>query len=135
MLLRLDPPRPRSRISLTALIDVVFILLLFFMLTTQFTRWRSLDVPMAQETAEPVDEQPLRIGLDAAGWLSLGEARIAPGSACVADASAVLAGASVPVVLRPQADARVQPIMDALDCLRAAGAAELVLADAAAAAH
>ena len=54
MLLRLDPPCPRSRISLTALIDVVFILLLFFMLTTQFTRWRSLDVPMAQETAEPV---------------------------------------------------------------------------------
>ncbi|MBK6278385.1 MAG: biopolymer transporter ExbD [Gammaproteobacteria bacterium] len=45
MLLRLDPPCPRSRISLTALIDVVFILLLFFMLTTQFTRWRSLDVP------------------------------------------------------------------------------------------
>lgn len=135
MLLRLDLPRPRSRISLTALIDVVFILLLFFMLTTQFTRWRSLDVPLAQEAAERVEERPVRVGLDAAGWLSLGEVRIAPGSGCVAEAAAALAGASAPVVLRPQADARVQSIMDALGCLRAAGAAGLVLADAAAAEH
>ena len=134
-MLRLEPPRPRSRISLTALIDVVFILLLFFMLTTQFTRWRSLDVPLAQEAAEPADEEPLRVALDAAGWLTAGEARIAPGSSCAAEAGSLLGGSTAPVVLRPAADARVQPIMDALDCLRAAGAAELVLADAATAEH
>lgn len=135
MLLRLEPPRPRSRISLTALIDVVFILLLFFMLTTQFTRWRSLDVPLAQEAAQPADEQPLRVALDAAGWLAVGDARIAPGSSCAAEARSLLGGSTAPVVLRPAADARVQPIMDALDCLRAADAAELVLADAATAEH
>lgn len=33
--------RPRKGISLTALIDVVFILLMFFMLTSSFTQWNS----------------------------------------------------------------------------------------------
>lgn len=35
-------PRRRHTISLTPLIDVVFILLLFFMLATNFTDWREI---------------------------------------------------------------------------------------------
>ncbi len=132
MPLQLDPPRPRSRISLTPLIDVVFILLLFFMLTTQFTRWRSLDVPLVQDAAAQVEDPPLRVALDAAGWLGVGAARIAPGSACAAEAARQLAGNTAPVVLRPGLEVRVQQIMDALGCLRAAGVAGLALADAAA---
>ena len=34
-------------ISLTALIDVVFILLLFFMLTTSFSQWRAINISTA----------------------------------------------------------------------------------------
>lgn len=37
-------PRRRAKIGLTALIDVVFILLLFFMLSTSFSHWQSLSV-------------------------------------------------------------------------------------------
>ena len=41
-------------ISLTALIDVVFILLMFFMLTSSFSQWQMLDllVPTSNEQAE-----------------------------------------------------------------------------------
>lgn len=41
-------------ISLTALIDVVFILLMFFMLTSSFSQWQMLDllVPTSSEQAE-----------------------------------------------------------------------------------
>lgn len=37
------PPR-RARISLTPLIDVVFILLVFFMLASSFLDWRAIDL-------------------------------------------------------------------------------------------
>lgn len=40
----------KQRISLTALIDVVFILLLFFMLTTNFNHWYAVDVSTASSS-------------------------------------------------------------------------------------
>jgi len=42
----------KGRISLTALIDVVFILLLFFMLTTSFSHWRAIQVSTASSSQE-----------------------------------------------------------------------------------
>ena len=44
--------RRRSRIGMTALIDVVFILLMFFMLTSSFNRWKAVDFrsPVAVES-------------------------------------------------------------------------------------
>lgn len=38
------PPRRRAQISLTPLIDVVFILLVFFMLASNFTQLRAIEV-------------------------------------------------------------------------------------------
>lgn len=55
---RIARPRPRrSPISLTALIDVVFILLVFFMLASSFLDWRSitLDAPTAGAQAAPME--------------------------------------------------------------------------------
>lgn len=40
----------RRLISLTPLIDVVFILLLFFMLSSGFTQWRQMDITAASES-------------------------------------------------------------------------------------
>ena len=39
-----SPPRRRASISLTPLIDVVFILLVFFMLASSFLDWRAIDL-------------------------------------------------------------------------------------------
>lgn len=49
-----DNGRRARPISLTALIDVVFILLMFFMLTSSFSQWQMLDllVPTSSEQAE-----------------------------------------------------------------------------------
>lgn len=44
MSLVLTQPRKKKAIGLTPLIDVVFILLLFFMLTTTFNRWEFIDL-------------------------------------------------------------------------------------------
>jgi len=43
----------KRNISLTALIDVVFILLMFFMLTTQFTQWQSIPLQLSQASSIP----------------------------------------------------------------------------------
>lgn len=50
-------------ISLTPLIDVVFILLLFFMLTSEFVEWRSLELSMGGASTErsTKTEMPIRL--------------------------------------------------------------------------
>ncbi len=54
--MRLDLVSPRQvKVSLTPLIDVVFILLLFFMLTTQFSKQQAMriELPITDATALP----------------------------------------------------------------------------------
>ncbi len=50
MLLEHPLTAKRRLISLTPLIDVVFILLLFFMLSSGFTQWRQMDITAASES-------------------------------------------------------------------------------------
>ena len=57
MPLKLDQPRKKQLVSLTPLIDVVFILLLFFMLTSSFVAWRTLDTPLAAPSQEVLPDQ------------------------------------------------------------------------------
>jgi len=52
MLLDLNRPARRKTISLTPLIDVVFILLLFFMLTSSFLHMRQIDVSAATQSRQ-----------------------------------------------------------------------------------
>jgi biopolymer transport protein ExbD len=48
-------------IDLTSLIDVVFILLLFFILTTTFTRESTIRITLPEASAEDVTQSPLLI--------------------------------------------------------------------------
>ena len=59
MKLALAKPRRRSLMSLTPLIDVVFILLLFFMLASDFSQersisWQSVDKGETQPSLQPI---------------------------------------------------------------------------------
>lgn len=57
MLLKTSQPRRKQLISLTPLIDVVFILLLFFMLTSTFVTWHTVDTPLPAPDKQNVAEQ------------------------------------------------------------------------------
>lgn len=129
MQLPLEATRRRSAISLTPLIDVVFILLLFFMLSSQFVRWQSLDIPLAQNSPVQSDVLPLILLVSDVGELRKGEATLPLGTFCARQV-AVWLDTTRPVILRPQARTSVQQILAALDCLREAGATRLTLADA-----
>ena len=74
--------RPRRAedpdVSLTPLIDVVFLLLIFFMVTTTFRKEGEFDVtlPEASNTETVREEQHLTIMVDAAGFYQVGELRL-----------------------------------------------------------
>ncbi|TVQ69900.1 MAG: biopolymer transporter ExbD [Oceanospirillales bacterium] len=74
MQLNLQPAKRRKALSLTPLIDVVFILLLFFMLTSSFIKWHNMELAVSNPSNSSVqssDQSPLLFTLDEAGDLSL----------------------------------------------------------------
>ena len=71
------PTRRRAIISLTPLIDVVFILLVFFMLASSFLNWRSiaLDTVLPSTASHAsTNKQPLLLGVSATETQLNGEA-------------------------------------------------------------
>ena len=63
------------RISLTPIIDVVFILLIFFMLATNFQKFNQMDINIATETVAPsiLDKEVFIIKFDSSGNYKLND--------------------------------------------------------------
>lgn len=71
---------PDLMIDLAPLIDVVFILLIFFMVTTTFDRESALEVNLPESSQEkPLAEQPqlIEISIDASGHYAVDGKRLA----------------------------------------------------------
>ena len=60
-------------VNLTPLIDVVFLLLIFFMVSTTFTKETHLDIdlPQADADKQPVSEKQIEVVVDRSGNLSV----------------------------------------------------------------
>ena len=120
-------PRPRRRISLTPMIDVVFLLLVFFMLAARF----------GVEQAIPLD-----VGRGAGAWEGpprlvdilpegqrLNGVAVSP-EALVAGLAPLVSAPGDPVILRAQDGAALQRLVDVMETLAAAGYTGLVLMEA-----
>jgi Biopolymer transport protein len=68
--MRIDlPVRRRRPLSLTSLIDVIFLLLLFFMLSSTFTRFAEVDISAGTVSAQAAAQVPdILIRLASDGW-------------------------------------------------------------------
>jgi biopolymer transport protein ExbD len=124
----LAPPtrRPRRRPALTPLIDVVFLLLVFFMLAAQFGREGALDLATgggAGEYRGPPRLVTLRPDGVALNGVSLAEEALAEALAPLTD------GPDDAVVLRPEGGADVQRLTDLAERLNAAGFTRLILVE------
>jgi biopolymer transport protein ExbD len=66
--------RPATGIDITPLIDVVFLMLIFFMVSTTFTREAHLNLSLPEADAEPVvgDTLPLELVISADGKYAIG---------------------------------------------------------------
>lgn len=120
--------RERRRLRalpLTALIDVVFILLVFFMLASRLVAERALPLSAAAEGGGG-GEGALLVEALPDGYRLGGEALDAEGLAARLSARLAI-DPTTPVVLRTAPGADVQRVVSALDAMAAAGVADAAL--------
>lgn len=122
--------RRRATIGLTPLIDVVFILLIFFMLASSFLDWRSIEVSAGTTgAARPGLTGALLIDIRTDG-LRLSGAPVTPAELSQKIAARVAMRADQRIVVRPGAGVDVQRTVAVLDRLAVAGAHDVTLAAA-----
>jgi biopolymer transport protein ExbD len=121
--------RRRPLIGLTPLIDVVFILLVFFMLASSFVDWRAIDLMAPAErdaSATGAVEGALLVEVRPDGLRFAGE--FLPLDAVAGRVMARLAAApDTPVLVKPAAGVNLQDTVTVLDRLTGAGASNLSL--------
>ena len=120
-------------ISLTSLIDVVFTLIIFFVVTTTFEDRTALEVALPEASAEPMAQQqePLLLVVDRDGRYFVGPNEVLnPDAASLRAAIARVAGddRERPVVIRADARAQHQSVVTAMDVLGQLGFTRLQLA-------
>lgn len=122
--------RRRAQIGLTPLIDVVFILLVFFMLASSFLDWQSIDISAGKTgAAQPGLEGALLVDVQADGLRLSGEEMTSEELSARIEAR-IAEHPDQRIVLRPEQGVDVQRIVTVLDQLSTAGAEDVTLADA-----
>ncbi|MDW8479627.1 MAG: biopolymer transporter ExbD [Xanthomonadales bacterium] len=132
--MRIGGPRSEEpEISLTPLIDVVFTLIIFFVVTTTFHERAqiALDLPEGGEPKAQVEEAPLVVSVDREGRYYVGEREVLgrDGASLLAAIRAVAGeDRGRRVLLRADASASHQAVVTALDALGRAGLARISIA-------
>ncbi|MEX5563045.1 biopolymer transporter ExbD [Pseudophaeobacter sp. 1A16562] len=124
MTLAFGAPRRKKRISLAPMIDVVFLLLVFFMLASQFGRDRV--VPLTMGGAGAAYQGPPRLVLVTADGLHLNGVPVAA-DALAAQLISLTQEMSDAIILQPDKTASLQQMMDAAVLLTDAGFTGLVI--------
>jgi biopolymer transport protein ExbD len=120
-------------INLTPLIDVVFLLLIFFMVSTTFEHQSRIKIELPEATAEPTEqeEEPLEIIIDAQGRYFIGEEQVVNTrlkTLKAAISKAVGARQGMPVTIRADAKTPHQAVVTALDATSQLGLTHISLA-------
>lgn len=125
-----DVPRPPTvRLDLTPLVDVIFLLLIFFMVSTTFQENQGieLDLPDATSATESDDDQ-LRVRLDDEGGVYFQERKLGVDSLEDAARAALERVERQFVVVEADARAEHGAVVAVMDALRRAGAKGLTVA-------
>ncbi|KAA9131944.1 biopolymer transporter ExbD [Marinihelvus fidelis] len=133
--MQLNPRKEEEpEINMTSLIDVVFLLLIFFMVSTTFERQAALkiDLPEASAQEEPT-EQPrqLELAIDAEGRMFLNDAQLVDNRpATIRSALAELAGEGreLPIIIRADAQTPHHFVVTAMDVTGQLGFTRLSIA-------
>ena len=121
-------------ISLTGLIDVVFLLLIFFMVSTTFERQAVLkvDLPEATNVSAPQDQpDSFELVIDSSGQFYLNDRQLLDGRTATIEAALVEAAGedrTVPVILRADAQTPHHFVVTAMDVTAKLGFSRLSIA-------
>lgn len=128
------PPRSNEPdVNLTPLIDVVFLLLIFFMVSTTFKRESELNIDLPRATAQPTEtrERPLEITIDADGRIFVNQQGLVNnqlGTLMKAIQQASDNRTDIPLIISADAKTPHQAVVTALDAARKLGITHLSLA-------
>ena len=121
-------------VNLTSLIDVVLLLLVFFMVSTSFVKEAVLKVDLPQASERPVAaevEEQLEITLGVGGEVRVNDRELInsrPDTLRAAISKTVGENREIPVVLRADANATHQSVVTAMDVLGRMGFTRLSIA-------
>lgn len=122
------PARPRRRASLTPMIDVVFLLLVFFMLAARFGIEGALPLTLGTPGAADDYAGPPRLVDVRPEALALNGVAVEEG-ALIADLSRLTETPDDPILLRPRDGSDLQRLVAVLEALRDAGFGRLVIVE------
>jgi biopolymer transport protein ExbD len=120
-------------VNLTPLIDVVFILLLFFMVSTTFQRESEINIELPEASAEPVEEreETLEIVIDAEGHYFIDEQQVVNTELeTLKQAIEKFRGerSEIPVVIRADRQTPYESVVRAMDATAQLGLLQMSLA-------
>lgn len=119
-------------INLTPLIDVVFLLLIFFMVTTKFKHDSELKIELPEASAEPVtqEREVMVVSIDAQGQFAIGNQRVLKSTPeeFKRALQKVVKDTSIPLVVRADGRAPTQAIVTVMDAAQQLGFQNLSVA-------
>lgn len=126
-------PDSEPELNLIPLIDVIFVLIIFFVATTTFNQRSTmkLQLPTAQAISAPDKGEPLNVLIDAQGRYFIGENEVLRTDVeSLKEAIVAVAGQDrgMPVVLRADARTPHQSVITAMDALGQLGFVKLSIA-------
>lgn len=121
--------RIHSHLDIAPLIDIVFLLLVFFMLTSTFLVPEAVELQLPEsETAEINDTPAVTVTLDAQGKITLNGEPVTLDGLRPAIAPLLTERETTPVTLKSDARTQVQLLLKVMDQIRAAGGSNIALA-------
>ena len=125
-------PVEEVNINLTPLIDVVFLLLIFFMVSTTFDTTSQLKIrlPEASQNETLKEKAPLNLMIDAKGqfFLNARELSSQKSEALSFALQRVLDGSDRPIVIQSDAESPVQSLVTAMDVVSRLGLTQVSIA-------
>lgn len=121
--------RIHSHLDIAPLIDIVFLLLVFFMLTSTFLVPEAIELELPESASATVTEiTPITVALDSSGELALNGEPIQLDGLRSAIEPLIADNSDVAITLKSDAHTNVQQLLEVMDEIRAAGGSNVALA-------
>jgi len=121
--------RIHSHLDIAPLIDIVFLLLVFFMLTSTFLVPEAIELELPESSTATVTENtPITISLNETGQLALNGEAIELGQLRTAIEPLLKQDADTPITLKSAAQTEVQQLLNVMDEIRVSGGSNIALA-------
>ena len=121
--------RIHSHLDIAPLIDIVFLLLVFFMLTSTFVTPEAIELELPESSSAQSSEiTPITVALNQTGELSLNGTRIPLEQLQSALLPLIVDSKETPITLKSDAQTQVQQLLEVMDKIRQAGATNIALA-------